>query len=210
MSKLPKMTRQLLIFDLIKDVPYPKKSSLGTIIGPSELMKKFGIPIRTLQRDLKDLRDSGLINVRYNKSGDRYLESDKKPVFDESVGERRKQHLRRLYRLGTMIESLPCVYVSDLDDYESLLREYYDYVEWSREEPETFTPEDVERKYEEAMAHKPKFPNLKAEYYALFPDNNERTRQRDFKALRDAGFDINYSHEYKTIIYLVDDLDIGY
>ncbi|MBR4760898.1 MAG: hypothetical protein IK078_12235 [Lachnospiraceae bacterium] len=29
--------------------------------------------------------------------------------------------------------------------------------------------------------------DLKAEYYALFPGSNERTRQRDFRELREAG-----------------------
>ena len=210
MSRLPKMTRQLLIFDRIRSVPRAKYASFGTIIGPTELMTSFNISLRTLQRDLEEFRDSGLLNVTYDKPRDRYLKSDKRPVFDENAGERRKQHLRRLYRLGTLIDCLPSVNLSDLEDYEAQVYEYNEMAEWSREDPEEFPPEDLEAKYDELMANKPKFPDLKEEYYLLFPDSNERTRQRDFKALRNAGFDINYNSEYKTVIYLIDDVYAEY
>ena len=57
-----KMARQLQIFDQIKNVRN------GAICSPTELMSAFGISRRMLQRDLKDIRESGLINVKYNKS----------------------------------------------------------------------------------------------------------------------------------------------
>ncbi len=210
MTRLPKITRQLLIFDRIRSVPRAEYASFGTIIGPNELMNRFNISLRTLQRDLEEFRDSGLLNVIYDKPRDRYLKSDKIPVFDENAGERRKQHLRRLYRLGTLIDCLPSVNLSDLEDYESQVYQYNELAEWTKEDPDTFPPEDLEAKYDELMANKPKFPNLKEEYYLLFPNSNERTRQRDFKALRNAGFDINYNSEYKTVIYLIDDVNAEY
>ena len=53
-----KMARQLQIYDLLAGVQN------GAVYSPSEIMSSFGISRRMLQRDLKDLRDCGLINVQ--------------------------------------------------------------------------------------------------------------------------------------------------
>ncbi len=167
-------------------------------------MKEFGISQRMLQRDLKDLRDCALINVKYNKARDMYIKSED-PVFDESAKGRHLQHLRRLYRLGTLISKLSRVYQNEIDQYESLVQELNDYIEFSQEDPETFPPEDIDEMRDNVESAYPYFPDLKSEYYALFPDSNERTRQRDFKELRDAGFELDYNKKYKTYIYLIDE-----
>ena len=206
---MSKIARQLQIYDRISGTPTLEEISFGVIISPKEIMNGFGISQRMLQRDLKDLRDCGLINVKYNKSRDMYIQVDN-IVFDESAGERRKQHLRRLFRLGTLISKLSCVYQSEIDHYESLVGELNDYIEFSQEDPETFPPEDIEEMRENVEAEYPYFPDLKSEYYTLCPDSNERTLQRDFKELRDAGFDIDYHREYKTVIFLVDDVNTEY
>ncbi len=201
------MARQLNIYNRVSEVPTLEEVSFGVIISPKEIMNEFCISQRMLQRDLKDLRDCGLINVKYNKARDMYIKSED-PIFDESAKGRHLQHLRRLYRLGTLISKLSRVYQNEIDHYESLVQELNDYIEFSQEDPETFPPEDIDEMRENVESEYPYFPNLKSEYYALFPDSNERTRQRDFKELRDAGFDISYSAEYKTTIYLVDDVII--
>ena len=202
---MTRMQRQLLIFNRIKDVPTREQASFGRIVGPGELTKSFGISLRTLQRDLRDIRECGLINVVYDKSGDRYLESDKTAIPGEGAGARRMQHLSRLYRLGTLIDHLPSVSVSELEDYESRLSEYNDLVEWSKESPEDFTPEDVKKKYDEVLAHKPEFCDIAKTYSTLFPACSARTRQRDLRELRSAGFDIYYDSRHKAVIYLVND-----
>lgn len=206
---MSKMTRQLQIYDRVSGTPTLEEISFGVIISPREIMNEFGISRRMLQRDLKDLRDCSLINVKYNKARDMYIKVDN-IAFDECAGERRKQHLRRLFRLGTLIDKLPRVYLSTIEHYEFLIQELNDFIEFSQEDPETFPPEDIDEMRENAEAEYPDFPDLIAEYYALFPNSNERTRQRDFKELRDAGFDIDYNKEYKTIIYLVDDVNCDY
>ena len=99
-----KMARQLQIYDLVAGVRN------GAVYSPTEIMAAFGITRRMLQRDLKDIRDSGLINVVYDK----------------------------------------------------------------------------------------------AEYYSLFPDSNERTRQRDFEEMNRAGFEIYYSRKNKSFIFEYD------
>ncbi len=206
MRKISKMTRQLYLYDSVSRVPTMEEIDFGAIVGPSELMKGFGISRRMLQRDLKDLRDSGLINVRYFKAGDRYIDKgDAK--FNDNTNERRRQHLKRLHRLGTLINKLSTTPVSEIDDYEYGIREFEEYVELTEEDPETFPPEDIELMREMYIHELPEFYDLKAEYYALFPDSNERTRQRDFKALREAGYMIYYSSKYKTFIFEDDDVE---
>ncbi len=204
MRKVSKMTRQLYLYDSVSAVPTMEEIAYGAIVGPDDLMRSFGISRRMLQRDLKDLRDSGLINVKYLKSGDRYIDKgDAK--FNDDTNERRRQHLKRLHRLGTLIHSLSMTPVSEIDDYESGIREFEEYVELTKEDPVTFPPEDIEMMREFYIHEPPEFYDLKSEYYALFPDSNERTRQRDFKALREAGYLIYYSSKYKTFIFEDDD-----
>ena len=176
------MIRQLLIYDRICDVPDVDHLSSGTIAGPDDLMKRFGISQRMLQRDLKDLRDCGLINVKLSRSRNRYLDAGD-AVFDETAGERRKQHLRRLNRLGTLITKLSRTPYSLIEDYESGLRMFEDILEMAEEDSEEFPPDYIEYERERIPDLPPLF-DLKAEYYELFPDSNERTRQRDFKNTR--------------------------
>ena len=96
--------------------------------------------------------------------------------------------------------------VSEIDDYEYGIREFEEYVELTKEDPVTFPPEDIELMREFYIHEPPEFYDLKSEYYALFPDSSERTRQRDFKALREAGYLIYYSSKYKTFIFEDDDV----
>ena len=74
-------------------------------------------------------------------------------------------------------------------------------MEDSKDDPENGSPEILQSMYEFYVPQDFHFCDLKAEYYALFPNSNERTRQRDFKELREAGFNIYYSEEYKTYIF---------
>ena len=61
---MTKMARQLNIYNRVSEVPTLEEISFGVIISPKEIMREFGISQRMLQRDLKDLRDCGLINVK--------------------------------------------------------------------------------------------------------------------------------------------------
>ena len=78
-----KMTRQLQIY---------YRLSSSKIIGPNDLMQEFDISRRMLQRDLKDIRDCGLLNAKLDRGADNYI-TDKDAVFDETAKDRRRQHL---------------------------------------------------------------------------------------------------------------------
>ena len=192
-----KMARQLQIYDIIAGVRN------GAVYSPTEIMSSFGISRRMLQRDLKDLRDCGLINVKYDKTKDQYV-LDEDTVFDNTASPRRKQHLLRLYRIGTLIHCLTRTDSDSLEKYEYGVKEFEEYLEDAKEDPKNNSPEDIESMREFYIPQDFEFYDLKAEYYDLFPDSNERTRQRDFEEMNRAGFKIYYSRKYKSFIYEYD------
>ena len=189
-----KMARQLQIYDLLAGVKN------GAVYSPTEIMSSFGISRRMLQRDLKDLRDCGLINVRYDKTEDRYILAET-ISSDESIPIRRRQHLQRLFRIGTLIRGLTRTYTNELEHYEYGIQEFEEYLADAKNDPENNSPDDIEMMREFYIPQDFEFYDLKAEYYSLFPDSNERTRQRDFEELNRAGFNIYYSRKYKAFIF---------
>ena len=194
-----KMTRQLKIY---------YRLTASKIIGPDDLMREFDISRRMLQRDLKDIRDSGLINAKLDRTNNNYKKTDD-AIFDESAPDRRRSHLLRLCRIGTLIWSFQPMGTDELRTYNNLLEEYEDALQDSIDDPEQYPPEELPDKPEP-----PEFPDLKTQYYELFPDSNERTRQRDFEELNRAGFKIYYARKYKAFIFEYDEysgelMDIG-
>ncbi len=182
-----KMIRQLKLYDYLTSTE---------IHGLSDIMSKADIgigSIRTLQRDIKDLRDSGLINLKYDKKKDNYV-IRKDPVFNESTQGRRRQHLIRLNRIGTLICGLTRTDIAELESYELLCEEY----EYVKDHPEEFPEEDF---YDDDYPEMPVLADLKAEYYELFPCSNERTRQRDFNAIREAGYVLRYIKKYHNYVF---------
>ncbi len=182
-----KMIRQLKLYDYLTSTE---------IHGPSDIMSETDIgisSIRMLQRDLKDLRDSGLINVKYNKEKNNYV-AQENPVFDENAKGRRRQHLIRLNRIGTLMCAFTRTDIAELESYELLCEE----CEYIKEHPEEFPEEDF---YDDDYPEMPVLADIKAEYYELFPYSNERTRQRDFNAIRDAGYILIYIKKFHSYVF---------
>lgn len=182
-----KIIRQLSIFIDISTTTYH---------GPEDLMKRFDISRRMLQRDLKDLKDAGIIRLKLDRKDKNYIEDEKPAVFDETSKGRHRQHLIRLRRLCILYDRLPRSPIYDIEKYESEYQEYLDYKEYMAEDPETFPPEDLGK-----PPQKPVWEDIRAAYYKLFPDSSERMRQRDFNALNDAGLDISYNRRYRNFIF---------
>ncbi|MCR5738571.1 MAG: HTH domain-containing protein [Lachnospiraceae bacterium] len=210
MSKKEKILRQLNIYYNIMTTKYH---------GPSELIRRFGISKRTLHRDLDDLRDSGLLNLRYDRKHDNYVPDDEAPkssteknvkretcekqrrnhknLSKKTVNIRRDQHLKRLYRLGKLIFSLTPTDTDAVSSYYYELDIYHFYFdELMKEDPDSNTIENAPDR-----PVPPEIADLKAEYYELFPDSGERTRQRDFETLTKAGFPIHFDRRIGRYIY---------
>lgn len=207
-----KMSRQLNEYVILQNTQ--------VFHGPGELTRMFGISLRTLQRDLKDLRDAGAIDVTYDAGTDNYIcnleknseecgtNEGTKSRINEPRGTRRFEHLNRLSRLCTLIDRLTPTDTYALEEYESRIREHEFMLETFSEVPDNETEEErldreemLKMTQEEELPEPPEFADLKAEYYALFPDSYERKRIRDFKALSDAGFKITYSRRYRVHLW---------
>ena len=76
-----RIIRQVRIYHNIQTTEYH---------GPRELQRRFHISKRMIQRDLKDLRESGMIRLRYDRKTDNYVPDKKEAVFDGTASGRRK------------------------------------------------------------------------------------------------------------------------
>lgn len=134
--KIDKTMRLLTIFCLFNDC---EEVELREITDYMPVSKK------TLGRDLKFLKQAGLIRWRFDRKSQTYLPQKPEgvqPVFPENKTQRR--YMERILRL--------CRLIVEMDGEEQP-------IQWYRE---------------------------------TFPELSDRTRQRDFKILKDLGISIDY------------------
>ena len=200
-AKLSKIARQVRLYYLFIVL----KKSNPKSCTPKQAMREIGIKCRrTFERDLIDLRDSGVVNAVY----DRHKKVLKfyRCEFDESVTGSRRARLNHLRRL--------CLLLCHLSP--TLPEEYHDEVD---------KMDDCKETGEKYIPDPDIFHDLISEYEELFPDASLRTRQRDFHDLNcvgrymyligyadDSDFKIIYNKSLKTYVFLVrpydSDLDI--
>lgn len=165
-KELKQLERQLILYDIFQT--NDEDTRLDTI--------KYhlpGISVRTLQRDIKDLTDAGVLQVYFSRDKDAYInygeyrdircysEGIQKRIVkkrksigeNEEVSPKKKEHLERLKRLTKLMEYVGCGNANKL-------------------------------------------------YFELFPVATERMRKRDFEALRHIGFIAGFdSEENDYVIY---------
>ena len=90
--KLTKLERQLKLYEILLPCAIAEFTAVCQVYPYNK---------RLLQRDLADLRDGGLVAVKYSRKGKGYVKTGI-PEFKEGVPPRRKAHLRRLNRLGRL------------------------------------------------------------------------------------------------------------
>jgi predicted DNA-binding transcriptional regulator YafY len=156
--------------------------------SPERLMDYLGVSVATLHRYFRDLRECGAMNYSYTSKGNEFVFSEKDGTAIDTAKRRRKLYLTKLARMCLLLNNLPLTDMSMLESYENQLSDYLYALEHD-EEHDDYPPE------------KPEVPDLKGEYYKLCPNVSERTRQRDFDTLRDAGFVILYSQRYKGYLF---------
>ena len=173
LSKIARQVRLYYLFIVLKDIN-PKSCT------PRQVMREIGIiSRRTFERDLIDLRDSGVVNAIYDRH-EKVLKFYR-CEFDESITGSRRARLNHLRRLCLLLCSLSA----------TLPEEYYeelDRMEGYKDTGEEFIPDDDV------------FHDILSEYKVLFPDASLRTRQRDFH-------DINCVGRYMYLIGKADDSD---
>ena len=163
---LKQIERQLILYDIFQQNDEDTRLSTITYHLP-------GINVRTLQRDIKDLTDAGLLRVYFSRDKNAYINYDeyrdiscysegiqkriirkrKSAGENEEVSAKKKEHLERLKRLTKLMEC---------EVYEKAMELYFD----------------------------------------LFPDATERMRKRDFEVLRHIGFYAGFdSEENDYVLY---------
>ena len=157
-EKMPKIERQLRLYKLVCGYAITEFTAMEEVFSYKNK--------RMIQRDLKDLRDAGLVSVKYSRKAKGYVKEKKMPEFNSETKPRRQAHLKRLNRLGTLMEML----VNE------------DIPLWEKKENEE---EGDFREYQTS----------KDSYNELFPGLSERTRQRDFEVLRNIEYGVFYDHK---------------
>lgn len=151
---ISKLERQLLMYDIFS----------GCMVTRMEdITARLPIQKKMIQRDIRDLTDAGLIHVVYSRKEQGYVDSGQ-PGFNETVTSRRRDHLKRLNRLGRLMKEL---YNEDIPLWEKKEREEL----WGEQE---------------------EYMTSKQSYREMFPDISERTRQRDFEVLCNIGYEVWY------------------
>lgn len=96
MEKMVRIERQLRLYEVVCQL---------AIVQFSDVYEIFPYNMRLLQRDLADLRDAGLVSVKYSKKGKGYVKTGV-PEFNEGTKPCKKTHLKRLHRLGVLMSEL--------------------------------------------------------------------------------------------------------
>jgi len=97
MNFFTKTQRQLLLYEILYT------SHEATI---DNLMRRLNASKKTIQRDIEDLTDAGLIKLTYSRKDKSYKHEDATGVISESEGTARYSHLKKLRRLAIFMEEL--------------------------------------------------------------------------------------------------------
>ena len=98
-----KTQRQLLLYEILYT------SHEATI---DDLMRRLNASKKTIQRDIEELTDAGLIKLTYSRKDKSYKPEEGTGIISEPEGTARYSHLKKLRRLTTFMEEL-----SDASNY---------------------------------------------------------------------------------------------
>ena len=166
---LKQIERQLILYDIFQ--ANNEDTRMSTI-----MYHLPGINMRTLQRDIKDLTDAGVLQVYFSRDKNAYINYEKgrdisyysegiqKRILrkrklsgeNEEVSPKKKEHLERLKRLTCLMGQETYGKANEL-------------------------------------------------YFELFPQATERMRKRDFETLRHVGFFAGYYMEQKDYVIYRDE-----
>lgn len=99
-----KTERQLLLYEIL----YTSKE-----VTIEDMGRRMSAGKRTIQRDIEDLTDAGLIKLIYSRKDKSYTQVDATGAISEPEGTHRYIHLKKLRRLAIFMEEL-----SDASDYQ--------------------------------------------------------------------------------------------
>lgn len=97
MSFYRKIERQLLLYEILYT------SQEATI---DDLMRRLNASKKTIQRDIQDLTNAGLIKLTYSRKEKSYKSEEATGIISEPEGTARYSHLKKLRRLAIFMEEL--------------------------------------------------------------------------------------------------------
>ena len=115
MAKYSKTERQLLLYEIIYT---------SQMIELEDVMKRLDAKRKTIMRDIMDLTDAGLVNLKYSRKEKAYRKEIPTGILNEPEGTRRHQYLKKIIRLTHFMEELS--EVSCGIDYEYNCRTRYE------------------------------------------------------------------------------------
>ena len=92
-----KTHRQLLLYEII----YTSQE-----VTIDDLMRRLNASKKTIQRDIEDLTDAGLVKLTYSRKDKAYKPEEATGVSSEPEGTARYSHLKKLRRLAIFMEEL--------------------------------------------------------------------------------------------------------
>lgn len=96
--ELKKIERQVLLYEVLSGSKITDKDFIFSYLPVGD---------RMLERDMNDLSDAGLINLRFDRKRKCYVKNGKENIIDDSEWtEAKRRHLKRLYRLCHLIDNL--------------------------------------------------------------------------------------------------------
>ena len=117
MKEYTKPQRQLLLYEIVY-------TSHEVII--SDIMRKLQVSKKTIQRDIQDLTDAGLVKLTYSKKDNAYLHETATGVITEPEGTSRYRHLKKLRRLAIFMEELSGASYNEFDEEYNCRERYFE------------------------------------------------------------------------------------
>lgn len=121
--QLTSTDRQLLLYDIFRFCEQ---------VSYEEIVVRFPVGKKMIQRDIGTLTDAGLICVKYSRKVKAYIDSGRPPVFCEDAKGKRYAHLKKIKRIATLMTELETdensYYEDDGDNYYSCKKCYYELV----------------------------------------------------------------------------------
>lgn len=153
-SKMNKISRELAILHIFL---------CSKVVEIAEITTLIKISSKTIIRDLQELQNAGLLNIKFSKKQNGYVHIDDKkrcpffaPIFSENKA--KNMHLKKLIRLAIIMIEL----------------RYHNEVPYD---------EDYAKNQETCSSwYKKRFPSL-----------SKRTMQRDFEELNKIGYEMKYN-----------------
>ncbi len=117
MNVYTKMERQLLLYEILY-------TSQEVII--SDIMRKLKVSKKTIQRDIEDITDAGLMKLSYSRKENSYRHESATNIIVESEGTARYAHLKKLRRLAIFMKELSEASNYHFDDEYNCRERYFE------------------------------------------------------------------------------------